>query len=365
MVSCSYEQYHTSAGNRWSVRYRDSARRQHKKKGFTTKSAAVEWASKHVITAITEGTYTDPARARITIGELAQVWIDSHRSIWKPSNLRTMEISWRVHVAPVWEHRRLNTITHSEVQSWVNDLANRKSASVVLRAFGILRGIIDTAILDNRIVRSPLTGIALPRKKPRPRVYLTADQLLHLADCSGEHRCLILVLGLCGLRWGEATALTVLDIDFSRNRLRVNKSATKVGNEVIIGTPKSGRAREIPMPNLVRDALHKEIRGKTGNDLIFPSFSGGYLGQQSVGKNHRGWYKSALERAGLPLLRIHDLRHTAASIAISAGAHVKAVQRMLGHASAAMTLDTYADLFDADLDTVADNINTLLLSSIN
>jgi integrase len=69
--------------------------------------------------------------------------------------------------------------------------------------------------------------------------------------------------------------------------------------------------------------------------------------------NTRGWFAGAVARSGVPRLTPHDLRHTAASLAISAGAKVKAVQRMLGHASAAMTLDTYADLFDEDLDAVA------------
>ncbi|GIU55651.1 hypothetical protein NicSoilC12_14000 [Arthrobacter sp. NicSoilC12] len=67
----------------------------------------------------------------------------------------------------------------------------------------------------------------------------------------------------------------------------------------------------------------------------------------------RGWFVYALRRAGLARMTVHDLRHTAASLAISAGANVKSVQAMLGHASATMTLDTYADLFPDDLDAVA------------
>lgn len=69
------------------------------------------------------------------------------------------------------------------------------------------------------------------------------------------------------------------------------------------------------------------------------------------------WFASALDAAGAPRITPHDLRHTAASFAVSAGANVKAVQRMLGHASAAMTLDTYAELFDKDLDAVGDALD--------
>ena len=77
-------------------------------------------------------------------------------------------------------------------------------------------------------------------------------------------------------------------------------------------------------------------------------------------RNHafrKGWFDPASTEVGLDGLTPHELRHTAASLAVSSGAHVKAVQRMLGHASAAMTLDTYADVFDEDLDVVATALN--------
>ena len=69
------------------------------------------------------------------------------------------------------------------------------------------------------------------------------------------------------------------------------------------------------------------------------------------------WFAYAIKRAGVPRITPHDLRHSAASFAVSAGANVKVVQKMLGHSSAAMTLDTYADLFDGDLDAVSDALD--------
>ncbi len=76
------------------------------------------------------------------------------------------------------------------------------------------------------------------------------------------------------------------------------------------------------------------------------------------------WWDAAHAQAGLPPMTIHDLRHTAASLAVSTGANVKAVQRMLGHASAAMTLDTYSDLFDDDLDAIAGRLNEVAETSV-
>ncbi|MFR2313993.1 MAG: tyrosine-type recombinase/integrase [Bifidobacterium sp.] len=75
-------------------------------------------------------------------------------------------------------------------------------------------------------------------------------------------------MGLCGLRWGEATALTVRDVDFKRNRLHVSKGVTKVGTTFEQGTPKSNKARDVPMPQLVRDALREQVKGKKPTDLL-------------------------------------------------------------------------------------------------
>jgi Phage integrase family len=113
-------------------------------------------------------------------------------------------------------------------------------------------------------------------------------------------------------------------------------------------------------PTLVVEALAVTAEGRGREDLLWPNTSGGYLHPQRVG----GWLSKAVGRCQqedptFPRITAHDLRHTAASLAISAGANVKVVQRMLGHASAATTLDIYADLFESDLDSVAENVSKL------
>ncbi|MEO6605075.1 MAG: site-specific integrase, partial [Aeromicrobium sp.] len=158
----------------------------------------------------------------------------------------------------------------------------------------------------------------------------------------------VLVMAYCGLRWGEMAALRAKDIDIARRRLSVEQNAVEVGHKFIVGTPKSHERRTVPFPELLEAGLLKACKDKAPATLVFPAPGGGFMHN-----NTRGWFAGAVARSGVPRLTPHDLRHTAASLAISAGANVKAVQRMLGHASAAMTLDTYADLFDDDLDAVA------------
>ena len=151
------------------------------------------------------------------------------------------------------------------------------------------------------------------------------------------------------------------DINFLRRRVSVTRNAVTVNGRVCIGTPKSGKAREVPLPQVVIDAIAVTATGKSRDDILWPAPRTGWY-QQPPGPNN--WLDRAVARCQkvkpeFPRVTAHDLRHTAASLAISAGANPKVVQRMLGHSSAAMTLDVYADLFESDVDAVADNISRL------
>lgn len=171
-----------------------------------------------------------------------------------------------------------------------------------------------------------------------------------LADKSGEHRALVLTLAYCGLRWGEAIGLRVADVEFLRRRLSVSENAVQLGVRHAVGPTKGRKTRSVPAPTFVLDELSVQCRGKAPGDLLFPGRDGGYLPRP---KSSDGWFAAAVKRAGVQAITPHDLRHTCASLAVSAGVNVLALQRMLGHTSAKVTLDAYADLFDDDLDAVA------------
>jgi integrase len=126
---------------------------------------------------------------------------------------------------------------------------------------------------------------------------------------------------------------------------------SEVQGHLISGTPKNHQARSVPIPGLVADLLAEGVAGKAADDLVFTTWRGKPLRNLNF---RRDVFDRAAGDAGLSGLTPHELRHTAASLAVSAGANVKAVQRMLGHASAAMTLDVYSGLFDDDLDGVAE-----------
>ena len=117
-----------------------------------------------------------------------------------------------------------------------------------------------------------------------------------------------------------------------------------------MGTTKAHKHRTVPLPEFLLPYLAARCEGKGRDDLLFPGVDGGHLKRPHGGS---GWFDRAIAESRLARITPHDLRHTAASLAVSAGANVKAVQKMLGHASAAETLDTYADLFYDGLEAVA------------
>jgi hypothetical protein len=178
-----------------------------------------------------------------------------------------------------------------------------------------------------------------------------AEQVERLAAASGDGRLAVLVLAYCGLRWSELAALRVGRVDLTRRRLTIAEAMTEVdGARIVWGTPKTHEARSVPIPQSLVDDLARHTAGKAAGELVFTTAAGAPLRNRNA---RRGWFDAAAIEVGVPGLTPHELRHTAASLAVSAGANVKAVQRMLGHASAVMTLDRYADLFDDDLDAVA------------
>jgi integrase len=345
--------YETGGGKRYRVRYRKPDRSQTDKRGFHTKRDAELFLAATEVRKAT-GEFIDSSAARITINEIGAAWITSQTHL-KPSSYAVVEVAWRVHVQPKWGKRILADIRHSEVQTWVSELSKRKSATVVIRAYGVLAGIIDIAVKDRRLPSKPARGANLPRKKGKERHYLSHAQVQLLADESRSNGTLVLLLAYTGLRWGEAVGLRARNVDMLRRRILVRANAVNVRGTIVPGTPKSHESRSVPFPAFLAEELERQCAGKSRDQLVFGDGTE-YIPTPTQGD---GWFAGARKRSVEvdpsfpPSLTLHDLRHTAASLAISAGANVKAVQRMLGHASAAMTLDTYADLFDDDLDAVA------------
>ncbi|MBP1326397.1 integrase [Leucobacter exalbidus] len=152
---------------------------------------------------------------------------------------------------------------------------------------------------------------------------------------------------------------TLNRLDFKKQRMMIDYNAVQVKGEFEFGTPKTGESRSVPMLDFIAFSLRRITKGRPQSAFVF-----GKVDSVPPIRPHAeySWFASAVKAAmkedeTFPRVTPHDLRHTAASLAVSAGANPKAVQRMLGHASAAMTMDVYADLFEQDIDDVAANMS--------
>ncbi|BCI55707.1 site-specific integrase [Mycolicibacterium litorale] len=360
------KRYSTAAGDRWEVRYRQPNGVTSRKRGFTTKKAAEDWDANNKV-AINRGEFVAPSMGRAKVGDLAPAWLDRKRATTEPSHSRMLDSAWKVHVSPTWAGVPVSKVTATGVKNWTASMTGRGcSATTVLRALGVLAGILDDAIADGRISKNPARGLdpkqrEKPTKPKRKHVYLDHDDVGRLADESGEHRVLVLVLAYTGLRWGEAVALRVRHIDEIRRRLLVIDNAVQLGVDHAVGDPKDDEPREVPVPKFLMAEIKKRITGRGPDDLVFGD-GAHYLPRP---RSNGGWFAGAVKRAKVDRVTPHDLRHTAASLAISAGANVLAVSRMLGHENPQVTLKTYADLFDTDLDKVSNALDVARRKSVS
>lgn len=260
----------------------------------------------------------------------------------------------------------LAKVTRRDATAWVAALAGGLSASRTRQAYHLFNRLLEDAVEEGLIPRNPITGIDLPRLKQADKRYLAfkdlvavADAMLHVPaarrhrDSAAAYRVLVFLLGTTGLRFGEAIGLRVGDIDLARARIHVQRSTTDVRGRMVTDTPKNHRRRQVPIMGFLAADLAAVVHGATMDRLVFSAPRGAVLREQNW---RRAWWDPAVSAAGFQGLTPHELRHTAASLAISAGASVKAVQAMLGHASATMTLDQYGHLFPDELSGVAEAV---------
>lgn len=340
---------------RWRARYRDSSHREHSRH-FERKGDAVRWLAAQEV-AIARGEWIDPALSKVTVGAWVRSWVELQVQL-KPTTRVRYEMAIRRQILPTWESVPLSRVTYSEVSSWVRGLSSSLAPASVRYAFRVFSLALGAAVKDGRMVRNVAEGVPLPRIVSRPKRFLTHDEVARLAAACEPYGTLIDVLAYAGLRWGELAALRVKRVDLLRRRLEVVEAVTEVNGQVVFGTTKTHQRRSVPIPRFLVDELAAELQGKGPEDLVFTS----PLGEVLRNTNFRPrFFDPAAARAGLTGLTPHELRHTAASLAVAAGANVKAVQLMLGHASAAMTLDVYAGLFADDLDAVAERLDEAMI----
>jgi integrase len=217
------------------------------------------------------GQYVKPSRGRMTAAELAPEWLERKKQVTAPSHHRMLESAWRIHVHPRWGEVSVADIDVCGIEAWISAMIRHGAgATTVLRAYGVLSGILGAAVKGKRLAGNPAKDVDnLPRKTARRHVYLSADDVRRLADESGQHRVLVLTLAYTGIRWGEAIALRVRDVEFLRRRLAVSENAVQLGVDHAVGPTKGRKARSVPVPEFVLNELSRQCAGRGLDELVF------------------------------------------------------------------------------------------------
>ena len=276
---------------------------------------------------------------RAAFSGFAKRWLDTHiRTNCKPSYVRSTEQILRVHLVPYFGDRDLRSITVEMVETFkAAQVRTGASPKSVNNRLGVLGSMFTKAVEWRYADANPMAGVR-PLAVPDPTFqFWTTEQSEAFLAAVRRVRAPWYPFFLCllrtGMRLGEVAALTWGDVDFVRGEILVRRSWSH-GH---LTTPKGGRNRILDMSPELAQALqdHRHLRG----DLVFCAADGGYLDRNKV--KHPFW--ASIKAAGVPKIRIHDLRHSFASQLVVAGAPLKAVQELLGHVDIQMTM-RYAHL---------------------
>jgi integrase len=303
---------------------------------------------------------------------LSSTWLPTIEVSVRPRTIA----SYRLNVQRIPDElgkRKLDELKPAHVQDFYNLLTSRGLAPRTVRQIHMtLHKALEDALMLGYVTRNATDGTVLPRIKGEERTWYTSDQVACLFEATAGDRfdAMWVVLGTLGLRLGEALGLKWSDVDWERRTLTVQRtlSRDRSGGGLTFNEPKTKRSRRTL--TFGKDALqalkaHQERqmfeRRKyqdlwQDNGLIFCTSLGTPLDQQRV---HRHW-SAAVEKAGIPRYRIHDLRHSVASNLLAAGCPVERVARMLGHSSVTMLYDVYGHIIPADYREEADAMDAML-----
>ncbi|MGI5197100.1 tyrosine-type recombinase/integrase [Streptomyces sp. CA-288835] len=317
-----------------------------------------------------KGSYRDPQSAKAAFAVVAEEWFNALQKQGRTTRRDYRELL-DLYVIPKWGTWQVGAVRWEEVSDWVKELREKPGArgkslspARIIKIYRVFGMVMKRAVQSGRTAASLAVDHDLPRvEDDGEHVYLTHDQLETLADVAGAYRPMLLVLGYCGIRWGEVSAAAGGQLDIDRRRLRILRAYSDVKGVLEIGPVKNHEKRSVPLPRSVADELRPLVEHHGREQLLFTAPEGGPL---RYGNFRNRVFDKAVKAAGLSDLGVtpHKLRHTAASLAIASGADVKVVQTMLGHKTATMTLDLYGHLFPDRLDEVADRLDAGRLTAL-
>jgi integrase len=361
---------------------------------FRTGREADDWLTAQKA-ALLSGTHTSPRLADTKFGVVVEEWRKSWPNRLSPTTAARYTSILDNYLIPTFGTTPMGRIEHGAVQRYVNKLAaERKPAhpaspadkpdadralhapGTVLNVYAVLRTAMNQGVKLGMVKANPCTAIDLPRPAKEEMLFLTPAEVTQLAEKIDAHyRVLVYVAAYTGLRAGELAGLQRQDADLLRGVLHVRRALKDVNGHLELGPTKTHQQRTVALPkflvSLLQEHLAADTKGGTGPEahvftmksgslLRHGLFYGRYFKRAVAGyTDSKGTYHPGALPASKHKLRFHDLRHTAASLAIHAGANPLLVSKQLGHSTVTITLDRYSHLMPSVAEAVAVQLDAL------
>jgi integrase len=292
----------------------------------------------------------------LTVGTYLGKWLESSlRGAVRQSTFDRYEIAVRVHIKPVLGRLKLAKLAPSHLAGFYQDkLAAGSAPASVNKLHVALHKALDQAVKWHMIPRNVAEVVKAPRPSPEEIQPLNREQaktLLEVARKEDRFEALYMLAVTTGLRQGELLGLKWEDVDLEDGGIRVRRTLTRHKGRLVLGEPKTKRSRRtVQLTEAAVEALEGHLACQMMHrdriedlyeyqGLVFATQKGTLVNPTNLRKRS---FEPLLEKAGLPAIRFHDLRHTCATLLLSSNVNPKIVSEMLGHATIAITLDTYS-----------------------
>jgi integrase len=319
--------------------------------------------------------------SRLTLREyLTKEWLPAIEHTVRPTTYRSYVAHAECHILPSLGSVQLQKLSPAQINALYAKLGRSGkrngqglTALSVRHVHAVLHRAFKDAVRWGRLARNPADLADPPRVAAHGHELRTwsAEQLAAFLNSQHDDRLYALwhTLAMTGLRRGEALGLRWEDVDLEAGRLCVRRALVPCGKEVLVSEPKTACGRRVVAldPQTVavlkgqaaRQLQEQQDAGWTETGLVFTNEDGQALHPWAVSR----FFRAAVKRALLPEIRLHDLRHTHATLALQAGIHPKVVSERLGHATVSITLDTYSHAIPAMQEEAAVRIANLVLAA--
>ncbi|WP_018130970.1 site-specific integrase [Effusibacillus pohliae] len=367
-------------GSKWCVvlflGYDEKGKKKYKwHSGFNTKKEAEKFLAAKV-QEVHAGLYTEPSKD--TFAAFLDKWLDDKKSRVRLRTYEIYERTIRLHVKPHLGHIELGKLKpqhlrefYAKLQSGDKPLSNR----YVSQIHTMIHDALETAVSWEYLPRNVADMVKAPKPEQKKFSVWTLEEVQRFLEVARHDRFYIayLLAITTGMRQGEILALRWSDIDLPNGRLFVQRTTTQVRGTIEFGDPKSDSGkRMIALPHeVIGDLLkhkkdqdrEKELMGDAyrDQDLVVARKNGDVVAQSLL----REHFTKLIQKADLPYIRFHDLRHTHASLLLQQGVHPKIVSERLGHSKISITLDTYSHVLPGLQEQVAKDFGNALFGNRN